>query len=188
MRIDHRFSEKDLLYGRYSYGSHHEAYQSGGPEMLNGISGVDQRWWPDWSLAINEVHTFSPTLTNELLISGTRDYQRRGSGDFQTNYAQTLLGLPNPFQGMNWPSSHRHRFDRLFLRRRILLPDHQRLRSSGQCDQDQGKTRISVRLPVPVRVRSQERSTHSPGTTISPLWRPLCMIPAPLRQARRLCL
>jgi hypothetical protein len=103
-RIDHRFSEADLLYGRYSYGSHHESYQSGGPEMLNGISGVDQRWWPDFSLAINEVHTFSPTLTNELLISGTRDFQRRGSGDFQTNYAQKLLGLPNPFQGLNWPS------------------------------------------------------------------------------------
>jgi hypothetical protein len=104
IRIDHRFSEKDLLYGRYSYGSHHESYQSGGPEMLNGISGVDQRWWPDFSLAINEVHTFSPTLTNELLLSGTRDFQRRGSGDFQTNYAQSLLGLPNPFQAANWPS------------------------------------------------------------------------------------
>jgi len=104
IRIDHRFSDKDLLYGRYSYGRHHESYQSGGPEMLNGISGVDQRWWPDWSLAINEVHTFSPTLTNELLISGTRDFQQRGSGDFQTDYASSLLGLPNPFGGRNWPT------------------------------------------------------------------------------------
>ena len=104
IRVDHRFSGKDLLYGRYSYGSHHEAYQSGGPEMLNGISGVDQRWWPDWSLAVNEVHTFSPSLTNELLISATRDYQRRGSGDFQTNYAGVTLGLPNPFLGKNWPT------------------------------------------------------------------------------------
>jgi hypothetical protein len=103
-RVDHRFSSADLLYGRFSYGHHHESYQSGGPEMLNGISGVDQRWWPDVSASINEVHTFSSTLTNELLISGTRDFQRRGSGDFQTNYAQTLLGLPNPFQGANWPS------------------------------------------------------------------------------------
>jgi hypothetical protein len=103
IRIDHRFSEKDLLYGRYSYGRHHESYQSGGPEMLNGISGVDQRWWPDWSLALNEVHMFSPTLTNELLISGTRDFQQRGSGDFQTDYASKTLGLPNPFGGKNWP-------------------------------------------------------------------------------------
>lgn len=104
VRIDHHISNNDLVYGRYSYGHHHESYQSGGPEMLNGVSGVDQRWWPDQSASITEVHTFSPTLTNELLITGTRDFQRRGSGDFQTNYAQTVLGLPNPFGAANWPT------------------------------------------------------------------------------------
>ncbi len=103
-RVDHRFSQNDLLYGRVSYGQDNESYQSGGPEMLNGVSGVDQRWWPDLSASINEVHTFSSTLTNELLISGTRDFQRRGSGDFTTNYAQSTLGLPNPFEAANWPS------------------------------------------------------------------------------------
>lgn len=33
VRIDHRFAAADLLYGRFSYGHHHESYQSGGPEM-----------------------------------------------------------------------------------------------------------------------------------------------------------
>ena len=45
-----------------------------------------------------------PSLTNELLLTGTRDFQRRGSGDFHTNYAKTLLGLPNPFNAPNWPN------------------------------------------------------------------------------------
>ena len=49
------------------------------------------------------VHTFSTSLTNELLLTGTRDWQRRGSGDFQTNYTGTM-GLPNPFNAPNWPN------------------------------------------------------------------------------------
>ena len=47
---------------------------------------------------------FSNSLTNELLLTGTRDWQRRGSGDFQTNYTGTLMGLPNPFNAPNWPN------------------------------------------------------------------------------------
>jgi hypothetical protein len=46
---------------------------------------------------------FSPTMTNELLVSASRDYHRRGSGDFETNYA-AALGLPNPFHAPNWPA------------------------------------------------------------------------------------
>jgi hypothetical protein len=49
------------------------------------------------------VHTFGPTLTNELLFTASSDYHRRGSGDFETNYA-AALGLPNPFEAANWPA------------------------------------------------------------------------------------
>src|SRR5258708_38305752 len=42
-------------------------------------------------------------MTNELLVNASRDYHRRGSGDFETNYA-AALGLPNPFQAANWPA------------------------------------------------------------------------------------
>jgi hypothetical protein len=104
IRIDHRISEKDLLWGRFSYGSHYEEYQYPNIEKLNHISDVDTRWWPNFSISANWVHTFDSSLTNELLLTGTRDFQRRGSGDFKTNYASTLMGLPNPFKAPNWPN------------------------------------------------------------------------------------
>lgn len=72
--------------------------------MLNGISSVTNRWWPNHAGAATWIHTFSPTMTNELIVSGTRDYQRRGTGDFSTDYSRTVLGLPNPFNAPNWPS------------------------------------------------------------------------------------
>ncbi len=104
VRIDHRFSANDLVYGRFSYGSHYEEYQYPNLEKLNHISDVDTRWWPNFSVATTWVHTFSSSLTNELLLTGTRDWQRRGSGDFQTNYTGSLMGLPNPFNAPNWPN------------------------------------------------------------------------------------
>jgi hypothetical protein len=104
VRIDHRFSGNDLVYGRFAYGSHYEEYQYPNLEKLNHISDVDTRWWPNFSVAATWVHTFSNSLTNELLLTGTRDWQRRGSGDFQTNYTGTLMGLPNPFLAPNWPN------------------------------------------------------------------------------------
>lgn len=104
VRIDHRFSSNDLIYGRYSYGSHYEEYQYPNLEKLNHISDVDTRWWPNFSVATTWVHTFSSSMTNELLLTGTRDWQRRGSGDFKTNYTGGLMGLPNPLKAPNWPN------------------------------------------------------------------------------------
>ena len=48
-------------------------------------------------------HTFSPTLTNEVLVNASRDYHWRGSGDFHTDYA-SALGCRIPFDAFNWPS------------------------------------------------------------------------------------
>jgi hypothetical protein len=103
VRIDHRFSSSDLIYGRFSYGTHYEEYQYPGQEMLDRVSGLDIRWWPNHTASTTWVHTFSSSMTNELLVNGSRDYQRRGAGDFKTNYAHNL-GLPNPFQFPNWPT------------------------------------------------------------------------------------
>ena len=66
-------------------------------------AAASNRHWPNHTGAMTWVHTFSPNMTNELLINGSRDYHRRGSGDFETNYA-AALGLPNPFGAPNWPA------------------------------------------------------------------------------------
>jgi hypothetical protein len=109
LRIDHRISEKDLIYVRFSYNQHFETYGGdSGPFLGFPINGMDvinrtTRWWPNHSLSTTWLHTFSPTLTNEVLISGLRDWHNRGAGDNKTNYAG-MLGLPNPFSAVNWPT------------------------------------------------------------------------------------
>jgi hypothetical protein len=107
IRIDHRFTEADLVYVRYSYNQHFELLGGSNAPFLpiNDFRTIEQttRWWPNHSLSTTWIHTFSPTLTNEVLVSGLRDWHYRGAGDNQTNYA-ALLGLPNPFDARNWPT------------------------------------------------------------------------------------
>ncbi|MGH9657664.1 MAG: hypothetical protein ACRD96_03910, partial [Bryobacteraceae bacterium] len=105
IRIDHRISDRDLIFARYSYNQHFELLGGNNAPFLpiNGMRVIEQttRWWPNHSLSTTWLHTFSPTLTNELLVSGLRDWHNRGAGDNQTDYA-ALLGLPNPFSARNW--------------------------------------------------------------------------------------
>jgi hypothetical protein len=107
-RIDHSFSQKDLLFGRVTRGTlDHELNIT--PMLPTTIGdyprsvGTSNRHWPNITGALTWVHTFSPTMTNELLANASRDYHRRGSGDFHTNYSDAI-GLPNPLSAFNWPS------------------------------------------------------------------------------------
>ena len=107
VRIDHRISDRDALAGHFSYGSSHTVLPgsftslpqfapavggilgSGGAGFLNGI--VDN---PARSLAVEEIHNFSPRMINEFRAA----YVRSGSDSVQLgfgkNYA-TQLGIPN---------------------------------------------------------------------------------------------
>src|SRR5437016_2505493 len=52
------------------------------------------------------MHPFSPTSSNQMVATGTRDYSIGGSGynaGFPVDYA-AVLGLPNPFGARNWPA------------------------------------------------------------------------------------
>jgi hypothetical protein len=106
IRVDHRISDKDLVFFRFAYNQHYEQYGANSAPFLpvDGFRTIEQttRWWPNHSLSGTWNHVFSPTLTNEVLISGLRDWHNRGAGDNKTNYTM-LLGLPNPFGAVNWP-------------------------------------------------------------------------------------
>jgi hypothetical protein len=107
IRIDHRFSETDLVYVRFSYNQHFELLGGDNAPFLpiNDVRTINQttRWWPNHSLSTTWIHTFSPSLTNEVLVSGLRDWHYRGAGDNMTDYAG-MLKLPNPFSARNWPT------------------------------------------------------------------------------------
>ncbi|MBM3753777.1 MAG: TonB-dependent receptor [Acidobacteria bacterium] len=75
IKIDHRFGDKNSMFGRYSYFLH---------KTDNGASG--STIYPDDTVAkrddalnnknvvINDIHTFTPTLLNELRLGATRGY------------------------------------------------------------------------------------------------------------------
>jgi outer membrane receptor protein involved in Fe transport len=93
-KIDHRFSDKNSMFGRYSYFLH---------ETDNGASG--STIFPDDVVAkrddalenknvvINDIHTFTPTLLNELRVGATRGYFPFIVRSFGGGWPQKL-GLP----------------------------------------------------------------------------------------------
>ncbi|MGH9720559.1 MAG: carboxypeptidase regulatory-like domain-containing protein, partial [Bryobacteraceae bacterium] len=110
IRIDHRISDKDLIYGRLGLNTHFESLGSNHarwePIFDDKPIGRYSRWWPNYQVSTTWMHTFSPTTTNEMVATGTRDYKIGGSGynaGFPVDFAKEL-GLPNPFGARNWPA------------------------------------------------------------------------------------
>jgi hypothetical protein len=70
-RIDHRFSEKDTMFGRYTYNNVNEPI-----ENLE-LAAINPSWSPGYvedarNLAVSEVHIFTPTLINTLNLTWSR--------------------------------------------------------------------------------------------------------------------
>ena len=104
IRIDQHISDRDLLYGRYSYNTYDGLSNYDGQPMLNGVSGTEHTIRPNQTVGFTWVHTLSPTMTNEVLVSASHENEFRGMGDRKTNYVRDVLGLPNPFNEVDWPS------------------------------------------------------------------------------------
>lgn len=101
-RVDHRFSNKDQFYARYSQGNFTNFSQFYSQPMLNNVAGTTQTLAPNKSLAMSWVRTFTPTFFNEVLVSGARQDWFKGTGDPSVKYSEQL-GLPNPLGVAGWP-------------------------------------------------------------------------------------
>src|SRR5262249_61315136 len=104
-RVDQRLGTKDSFYGRYSQGNYSNRSQFYGLPSLDWakVPGNTQgSFQPNKSVALSHVHTFSPTLFNELLVTGTRTRMDVVTGDPTVCY-NCALGLPNPFNVNQWP-------------------------------------------------------------------------------------
>jgi hypothetical protein len=108
-RVDHRFGEKDQVYGRYTQGNFSSLGPTGGgvpsTDWAKVPGNTQSNFAPNKSLAVSHVHTFSPTLFNELLVSMSRQPWINTIGDPSRMYADEL-GLPNPFKSNLWPAIH----------------------------------------------------------------------------------
>jgi hypothetical protein len=105
-RIDHRFSDKDQFYGRYTRGDLY-FYRIGLPAItaisaLDGVANTVRDLEAPQSAALSWVRTFSPTFFNEFLASGSRVAWRTQCGE-DIKYADQL-GLPNPMNVIGWPT------------------------------------------------------------------------------------
>lgn len=104
-RVDQRVGEKDTFYFRYSQGNYSTRSQFYSQPTLNWNevpSGTQGYKAPNKNAAISWMHTFSPTLFNELLVSGSYGPWFVGTGDLTHNY-DADMGLPNPFGVGGWP-------------------------------------------------------------------------------------
>jgi hypothetical protein len=102
IRIDHRISDKDNAFGRFSYENQPSFIPPPFNNVLDGggfFDGIEDDSYR--SLALSETHLFSPTLVNEFRIG----YNRINAHRFQINYNKNVsqqLGFPGvPFTPIN---------------------------------------------------------------------------------------
>ncbi len=106
-RGDHRFSEKDMLMGRYTV-SNREYFQSGGrfgapPLGMKDAYGSGRQDAKNYSATVQETHIFTPTLVNEFTAGVQRNANSSGTLADNRPWANEL-GLPNPFGANGWPT------------------------------------------------------------------------------------
>jgi hypothetical protein len=105
-RVDHRFSDLDNIYVRYSQSISRGRSPFGTLVALNDATGWTRSDVPTKTLSANYVRTLTPTFFNELNVSGYyNEYYNEPpvivppSGSTWQEY----LGLPNPFNSTYFP-------------------------------------------------------------------------------------
>ena len=102
-RVDHRLSDRDQVFGRFSLGNRWSTYRSGNgsPVTLDGSANVTVNPITSKSAVASWTHTFSPTFFSETLFNVSNENYFIYSGQ-DLNYADQL-GLPNPFNALGFP-------------------------------------------------------------------------------------
>lgn len=103
-RIDHRFSDRDTFYARYSKNAWlNDAPFSGAVPLLRNVANRNAYMAPGQSLALSWTHTMSPVLFNEVLATVYRQAFYQSSDPNATVDYASPLGLPNPMGAKQWP-------------------------------------------------------------------------------------
>jgi len=103
-RIDHRFSDRDTIYVRYSKNAWlNDAPFSGAVPLLRNAANRNAYTSPGQSVALSWVSTISPTLFNEVLATVYRQAFYQSSDPNAPREWNSELGLPNPMGAKQWP-------------------------------------------------------------------------------------
>ncbi|MFB3829928.1 MAG: TonB-dependent receptor [Bryobacteraceae bacterium] len=106
VRIDHKLTDSDQIFGRYSHGGRWSGARSGAsgsPTLLDGAANISYRPFEDDSGAFSWTRVFSPTFFGETIVSGSREQGAWYVGTDHINHADRL-GLPNPFNMTGFPN------------------------------------------------------------------------------------
>ncbi|MFN0107041.1 MAG: carboxypeptidase regulatory-like domain-containing protein [Bryobacteraceae bacterium] len=90
-KIDHHFSDKNSLFGRYSYFLHKT--DNGGSVYPNPVVSKRDDALENKNFALSDTHSFTPTTLNELRLGATRGYFPFIVRSFGGGWPQKL-GLP----------------------------------------------------------------------------------------------
>ena len=103
-RVDHRLSDRDQVFFRYTHGVR-DNYAQSGTSPITLDNSANARWRPirNETGVASWTHSFSPTFFSETLFTvGTEDMSILNIGD-DKNWAD-VLGLPNPFSEPGFPN------------------------------------------------------------------------------------
>jgi len=106
VRIDHRLTSKDQMFGRFTHGNRWSKARSGAdgsPTLLDESGNVTFRPVRNDSAMLSWTHTYSPTFFSETIVSGAAEDLFIYVGTDHINHAD-LLGLPNPFNATGLPN------------------------------------------------------------------------------------
>jgi hypothetical protein len=113
VKVDHRFSDKDSISGRFTRSNRYNQLTGGrfGAPRADSTDGFGsgRGQTPIHSVSIRETHIFSPTLFHDLMVATHRTANSNGTLADNTNWAERL-GLPNPFGVSGWPSFYTNNF------------------------------------------------------------------------------
>jgi Carboxypeptidase regulatory-like domain len=138
-RIDHRLTDKDQLFGRFTHGNRWSKARSGtdgSPVLLDDSANVTFRPVRDDSAVVSWTHTFSPTFFSETLATGSHEDLFIYVGTDSINHADRL-GLPNPFHETGFPNITGTGFNMVYS-----YPDNKRENITRVINFDQNFTKI----------------------------------------------
>jgi hypothetical protein len=141
-RVDHKLSDRDQVFGRFSHGyrwQKNRSGASGSPTLLDDAANVTFRPIRDDGAVLSWTHIFSPTFFSETITAVSNEDLHIYVGTDHINHAGRL-GLPNPFNQTGFPNLSSTGFGMVYS-----YADNKRENTTRIISIDQNFTRISGR-------------------------------------------
>ncbi|MGH9661930.1 MAG: hypothetical protein ACRD96_25505, partial [Bryobacteraceae bacterium] len=152
-RLDHRVSERDQVFARFTGGKRYSKYPGNDPSFPTLDNSTNYTNLPvrNISAVLSWNHTFSPSFFLETLGSYSYENFDVYGGEYFKNYADSL-GLPNPFGEQGFPYINNTGFDMKYVQ-----PDTRRNNRTWVAGLDVNFTKVagSHELQFGARLRNE---------------------------------